>query len=393
MALLTGLLPGIRTGLGDGDMRLNVAGKYWLWFDGYGRLCLKTTQALIRAGHEVYPFEIDEITEKPAWYLQARGLNFDRTTIQLVPPVCMQNLPGRSIAYTMHESDTLPEGWAKTVNETCSHMIAPSTFMKEVYEKNFVTVPIEVVKGAIDPDECTLVAPNPHRPYTFGCLADRADRKGWDLVYSAFYKAFDRNDRNVRLIIKCRPNSPHSLPRYNAALTRDDRLHVWKADVQNLADIYAQMDAYIFPTRCEGLGMPPLEAAACGVPTVVTRWSGTADDADFWATPLEKFTLFESKMEGSGGTWAQPDLDEIVWRMRDMVANQDEYRQRALQSARWLRQNRTYAHAAKRIVELISGWFGVPPAVEEESLYELTFEFPELAGIPFGENGMRSVTG
>lgn len=370
-------------------MRLNWFNYLYLPIDGYGRLGLKTVQALLRLGHDVKPFEIDDL-DHPGWFQQAQGIQFDKLSIQLMPPHHMRALPGRTVAYSMHESDTLPEGWADHVNAKCSHMLAPSNFIKEVYEKNLVTVPIEVVPGAIDPEECTLVMPNPNRPYTFGCLADRADRKGWDLVYSAFYKAFDVNDRNVRLTIKCRPGS---MPRYNASLTRDDRLHVWKADIENIADIYAQFDAYMFPTRCEGLGMPPLEASACGVPTVVTRWSGTADDCDKWAIPLEKFTLFESQMESSGGTWAQPDMDEIVWRMRDMVANQDCYRQRALGHAKWLRQNRTYAHAAKRIICVLSQWFGAPLPVEEESLYELTFDFPELQGVPFGENGMRSVTG
>jgi glycosyltransferase involved in cell wall biosynthesis len=130
-----------------------------------------------------------------------------------------------------------------------------------------------------------------------------------------------------------------------------------------MADVFAQADACINPNRCEGYGMWPREAAAMGVPTVVTRWSGTADDADAWAIPLEKFTLVESGMKECGGLWAEPDLDELVWRMRDMYERQDEYKARALVSAQWMRDNATYAHAAAKLVVVMGKWLGgyTPP--------------------------------
>ena len=115
--------------------------------------------------------------------------------------------------------------------------------------------------------------------------------------------------------------------------------------------------------------MSQREAAACGLPSVAVRWSGTADDIDQWGVPLEQFKLVESGMEGCGGKWAEPSLDEIVWRMRDMYQNQDEYKARALKSAQWLRSNATYEHAARKLVQITSDFMGghVPEQEPETS--------------------------
>ena len=96
---------------------------------------------------------------------------------------------------------------------------------------------------------------------------------------------------------------------------------------------------------------------------MVTRFSGLADDTDQWAIPLEKFHLVESYMDGCGGLWAEPDLDEIIWRMQDLVANREYYQARALKAAQWLRDNATYAHSAQKLMGVIGPWLGHPEAV------------------------------
>lgn len=357
-------------------MRMNLAGYRWIKVDGYGRFCLQTTRALLRNGHEVYPFEISSIKDKPGWFLMAQGLEFDRVTVQLCPPDMMRPLPGRSIAYTMHESLALPPKWSESINQCAQWLIVPHQWLVPVFKDAGVEVPIAVVGSGIDPDECPITTPNRHRPFTFGCLADRGGRKGHWLVHSAFYKAFDFKNKDVRLLVKGRPAS---LSGMDSSFAKDSRLTFWRADVDQIADIYAQFDAFLFPTNCEGWGQPPREAAACGVPTVVTNWSGTEDETDQWAIPLNKFTFVESGMVGCGGEWAQPDEDELIHWMRWLYENRDTARANALKAAQWLRQNRTYAQAADNLVKTIADWMGgyVPPSqtdAEHEALAALTRE-------------------
>lgn len=338
-------------------MRLNFGAHKWLWMDGYGRMTTGFARALLRAGHSIYPFELGSLDDKPGWFLQAQGLDFSKATLQFAPPNNFKHLPGRSVGMTMHESTQIPIDWANHVNQKSQVLIVPHPWLVDVFREGGVEVPIEVVLSGLDPDETPILGRNGNRPFTFGCLGDRGLRKGWDLVYMAFYAAFGPHNRDVRLIIKARPGS---LKGMDYSYSRDDRLTVWREDVEKVADVFTQFDAFIFPSRCEGWGMPPREASACGVPTVVTRWSGLDDQTDEWAIPLEQHTLVESHMETCGGLWAEPNLDEIVEVMRWLYDHQDEAKTRALSGAQWLRDNRTYGQAANNLILTINKHLGGP---------------------------------
>jgi len=371
-------------------MRLNVAGWEWIEVDGYGRFCLKTAQALIRAGHDIYPFEIKTL-DKPAWFCQAQGLRFDRATLQIMPPHNARELPGRSAILTMHESAFLPIGWGDHVNRKAQVLIVPHEWLVPVFEQGGVEIPIEVVKSGIDPEECAVIRPKHNGPYTFMCLGDRGSRKGWDLVWRAFYKVFDYGNKDVRLIVKARPSS---LPNLDFSYGRDDRLTIWRQDVKSVADIFAPADAFVFPTRCEGWGQPCREAAGCGLPTVVTRYSGVDDETDKWAIPIDNYKMVESNMEGCGGLWAEPDFDELCEKMLWLYEHQDEAAQKGLQSARWMRANRTYAQSAHNLTVTLAKHFHGPIPEPEPEVPAWDEPIPEVfrrqpVEVPFRKNGHK----
>src|SRR3954462_1549613 len=96
-------------------MRLNWLGFKYIQVDGYGRLGLHFIKALLRAGHDVMPHVVSDL-DMPAWFQRAQHIDFNNVTVQLMPPHNMRHLPGRSVGFSMHESMTLPDGWADHVN-------------------------------------------------------------------------------------------------------------------------------------------------------------------------------------------------------------------------------------------------------------------------------------
>jgi glycosyltransferase involved in cell wall biosynthesis len=247
----------------------------------------------------------------------------------------------------MTENTGIPKHWPETVNSVSERLIVPCDHNAAVFKARGVRVPISVVPGGTEPGEFPVLRPR-SRPYTFMALADRPPRKGMELVWSAFYKAFPTED--VRLIIKARPSTLSWLNTYNFT---DRRVSFWKLDVDSLADVFAHVDCFVFPSFGEGWGMPPREAAMMGLPVIATRWSGLEVGIDQWAIPLERYTLAPAQPADYKGEWAVPDLDEVIEKMRWCYDNQDAARAKGMAAAQWLRQNQTWEHSAQALVDLM----------------------------------------
>jgi len=58
-------------------------------------------------------------------------------------------------------------------------------------------------------------------------------------------------------------------------------------DVPSLIDIYNAFDLFVFPSQAEAFGLPPLEAAACGVPVAATAYGPNWEVVKDFAFPLE----------------------------------------------------------------------------------------------------------
>jgi len=58
-------------------------------------------------------------------------------------------------------------------------------------------------------------------------------------------------------------------------------------DVPSLIDIYNALDLFVFPSQAEAFGLPPLEAAACGVPVAATAYGPSWEVVKDFAFPLE----------------------------------------------------------------------------------------------------------
>jgi glycosyltransferase involved in cell wall biosynthesis len=316
--------------------------------EGYGRYSMATIRALARAGVRVMPVLNDQLREMPHWMLQLADIDLCLPTLCCMPPKYLPEVDGRLWCVTMFEAESIPDDWAPILNERCERVIVPCEHNARVFRSCGVTIPVHVVHGGTDPYEFPVADhKNNGSPYIFMCMGDRGSRKGQDLVWRAFWQAFG-DSKDVRLIIKVLPDNLKFIDEKGS----DRRISIWRNDAESMASVYPAADCFVFPSRGEGWGMPPREAAMMGIPTIITRYAGLEVGADNWAMPVNKLRM-EPSILLKGGMWASADVDELSAKMRWCYDHKTESGLFGLKAAQWLRDHQTWDHSAGHLIDLL----------------------------------------
>jgi glycosyltransferase involved in cell wall biosynthesis len=106
---------------------------------------------------------------------------------------------------------------------------------------------------------------------------------------------------------------------------------------QILADVYAETDLFLYPSRQEGFGLPVLEAFACGVPVVASNTTALPEVAGNAALLIDP--------ESPG------DIAEAVKNMMEKKGLRKLFVQRGLRRAKLF----TWEDTARRTLEVYEG--------------------------------------
>lgn len=266
------------------------------------------------------------------------------------------------IGYTMLETDRLPAAWVEQANQMDA-IWTPTAWGAEVFRASGVTRPVFVVPLGIDP---VVYRPAPPRTRLaertiFVSVFEWGRRKGPDLLLKAYRAAFQPHD-DVLLILKIDNRAPASNPLQEiAALLPSPAppvgiIYNQRLSPQRMAELYQGADCFVLPTRGEGWCMPALEAMACGLPAIVTNWSGPTA----FLTAQNGYPLPITGLEPTGSNnpyyrdaqWAAPDTDALVELLRTVHAGRDEARRRGVQAATDARAW-SWERAVKEVIERI----------------------------------------
>jgi glycosyltransferase involved in cell wall biosynthesis len=186
-------------------------------------------------------------------------------------------------------------------------IIAVSQFTKSSILKHFPWVPsekIHVVHEGLTrlPDPSNPSTPsNPSRPY-FLYVGNAYPHKNLSTLLHAF-SFFHKRHPKVRLVLAGRNDIFYE--RLKKELTGMDVApeveFILNPNDEDLASLYRGATLYLFPSRHEGFGLPPLEAMSFGVPVAAARRTALPEilgDAALWFDPDDIEEMVEVMEQG-----------------------------------------------------------------------------------------------
>jgi len=262
----------------------------------------------------------------------------------------------KNIALTMFETTRVPESWVPRLN-SLDAVCVPCKQNIGMMANSGVKIPVELTQLGIDETKFYPLERN-NEVFTFGHLGALTVRKGTDLLVEAFRRAFSSKQK-VKLINKT------SLP-YYPFMVKDKRVEVQQAfngipHSELIETFFKKINCFVYPSRGEGFGLPPLEAMATGVPAITTNWSGMAEYNneevgwmlnDFKMVPADNFTKKVYKEDC--GEWAEPNLDELIFRLRYAYEHQDEVKEKGRKAAEYVKANWLWRDKIKMFHEALA---------------------------------------
>ncbi len=245
-----------------------------------------------------------------------------------------------NVCRTMFETDRAPASWVAPLN-AMDEVWVPGRFQVDAFARAGVErSKLHVVHGTIDARRyAQLPAPQAidgTRAFNFLSVFDWSVRKGWDVLLRAWVAAFKPRD-DVALILKVHSTLGLTTEDIRARIrsfVRDEcgrdpdaippvLLITARPTRDELLRLFVAADAYVMPSRGEGWGRPFVEAMACGLPVIATRWGGSLefldDDVAFLCDAREVDVPAEAIAEQplfAGHLWGEPSVEHVTQLLR-----------------------------------------------------------------------------
>lgn len=274
------------------------------------------------------------------------------------------------IAFSTTEVDGIPGNWVKCFNEM-DEIWATSHFAKKAFVKSGVVKPVHVIHEGVDPDlfhpGIAPFANPPKEKFKFFTNFAWGKRKGVDVLFEAFRKEFsDKED--VCLMVKVLKSFVGHKIQDELKLVYDRKgaakVYVYDIEVQKyeLGRLYNMADVFLWPSRGEGFGLPPLEALACGMPVIASNYSSHLEFLKKDGKPLPGVILLDGKVEPyekgdsiyyQDFNWFNPSVADLRKKMRYAFENYKKLKEQALETSQYIRREWAWSKTQEAMIERI----------------------------------------
>lgn len=305
---------------------------------------------------------------------------------------------GKTIFYTMMETETLHPEFRNLCNIYADEVWVPSSHNKKLFEEYGVQKPVYLMPLGIDEvvyrqddkrdigvlKDKILFADILGKPASQGINSFRfitlfgwSYRKGIDILIKSFVKAFKGND-DVTLIIASTHVGPDIIKRDTlkyAGMVRKSNYpqilfypHVTPEIEMPL--IYKMGHAFIHTSRGEGFSLPQIEASAAGLPVISCNNTGMGEyltDKNAFLITTDKKEICSPEMLWISGYYhnqlfpklGNDQIDQAIKHMHFVINNYHKAKEKGQKLREEVYQRYTWKHVtervASRIEEIYSG--------------------------------------
>ncbi len=293
--------------------------------------------------------------------MRQRSKSLDLPQVVYAPGELFVKNSGRyRIGYTMLEVDGIPSDWVDLCN-SMDEVWVPSSFNAATFLGCGVQRPIYVMPLGVNPDYFNplIRSYRPTERFTFLSVFEWGERKAPEILLRAYDRAFSKHD-DVLLILKVSNRDPSvdvsaAIGALNLRADGAPIALLYNHDLpaHQLGSLYRSADCFVLPTRGEGWGLPILEAMACGLPVIATKWSAhTEFVSEDTAYPIEVRRLVAAEAKCpyyDGWRWAEPDEGHLVHLLRHVYEHREEAALKGKRASAEALSRWTWRHAAERI--------------------------------------------
>lgn len=361
---------------------------------GLGRQGIDVAARAVGRHSDAFRSQLDGPTRRHLDEMLARPAPPERINVLHFPAYAFERDPQAAcnIGRVMFESDGLPADWVAKCNEM-DEVWVPTDFNLETFRQAGVTAQLFKVPGGIDtkrfrPGIKPLRIPGA-RGAVFLSIFEWSRRKGWDVLLRAWAEAFGPDD-GVSLVLRTYPlnaaDSPDAAAEIENRISRFLQEALGKSREQvapivvlgeqiseaRLPRLFAAAHAYVAPSRGEGWGRPHMQAMACGLPVIATRWSGNLEfmtDENSCLIDIEGLETIDGRAEiplYRGQRWAEPSASHLAALLRRIREHPSEAKAIGERARRDMVERWGWGKAATIAAERLRAiWEEKTPAVSE----------------------------
>lgn len=300
-----------------------------------------------------------------------------------------------NVAYSVWESTRMPEQYFERL-KWFNEVWVPSHWQKDCMVAQGMDPDfIKIVPGGVEanvffPEEVEFDEHYKDGRFKFVVFGRWDYRKATKEIIETFLKTFSK-DEPVDLVISVDNGFPadgmktteERLKHFGFEDSRIKVLHFVKRE--DYIKFIKKGHVFLSCSRGEGVNLPLMEALASGTPAIYSKCSGQLEFTEGLGHPVSVSRLCSSNT-GDGGSYSEPDFDELGRVMRDVYTNYQVYKTRAVKDSSIIRSRYDWKVIGKLGYDTASALVNrlkEPPNAKKQKL-KVMFVVPHLStgGMP-----------